>query len=147
MKRSTFKLYDRLCAIREVNAEQEVARVRAEIHQASSGITDAQAELSRLDATRNEMMHGGVTGSVIALLATERAVRERAVSDEERALEDARKDLDAALGQMREAKKQVARRDRIAQRMRRDRHDAIAKREQDELDEIGTRAQAIKGRS
>ncbi|MEM1349758.1 MAG: flagellar FliJ family protein [Myxococcota bacterium] len=147
MKRSTFKLYDRLCAIREVNAEQEVARVRAELHQANSDITDARAGLERLDATRTEMMGGGVAGSVVALLAAERSGRARAVDEEERAHHDARKNLDAALGQMREAKQQVARRDRIAKRMRRERQDAIARREQEELDELGTRAQAIKGRS
>ena len=69
------------------------------------------------------------------------------MDEEERALHDARKNLAAALGQMREAKQQVARRDRIAKRMRRERQDAIARREQEELDELGTRAQAIKGRS
>ena len=77
MKRSTFKLYDRLCAIREVNAEQEVARVRAELHQANSDSSDARAGRERLDATRTEMMGGGGAGSVVALLAAAPGARAR----------------------------------------------------------------------
>lgn len=139
MKRSTFDVYSQWCEVQRAESLTHIQRVTHEVDQAQAchdQVIEARADL---DTRYRDTMHQGANVLMLALLDQERRLLEGRMAQAEAALDRGQQRLTHARQIHSEACTKVAVRDRIQEKLERERLEGLLRREQRELDEVGSR--------
>lgn len=139
MKRSTFDVYSQWCEVQRAESMTHMQRVHQEVAQAQEQRERLEEAREALEARYQDAMRQGANVLMLALLDQERRLLEGRMAEAMATLDRSQEKLTHARQIHSEACTKVAVRDRIHEKLERERIEGLLRREQRELDEVGSR--------
>ena len=139
MKRSTFDVYSQWCEVQRAESMTHVQRAALEVERAEARRDEVIEAKEQLEARYQGAMGQGANVLMLALLDQERRLLDGRMTEALATLSRGQEKLTHARQIHSEACTKVAVRDRIQEKLERERLEGLLRREQRELDEVGSR--------
>lgn len=143
MKKKTFTLYSSWCDVLTVQAQERLDEATRNLKEIKRLSTKNARQLEELDVAHKEVMSHGLRAQMLRLMDLERQELEQKRALHTQDLQDALHMVAQAQVHLQQMQAKAHTRDRIGERMKKERRQTRDQHEQRELDELGQRRRAL----